>query len=348
MRVLESPSHSSDDLRLLPDAYGRRDARRTGIAAAGSLLGHALGVLAVFYLPGLLPPSPRDGPRIEADLRKSITLVAPSEITRKDLTPETARQELDLEDLLSPARGKLTAPRPVTLPAVEPRAPEAPLVLPAPPQIEAQPQQQLAATPPIIRTEPRILAEEKPRIAFESPGAASARQDAARSPLPPGSAIQQAMRDAATGQLTGGLVVGDVGEGIGGFGEIAGLPPSPARSASSLQMLSDPMGVDFRPYLVQVLAAVRRNWFAVIPESARLGRRGRVNILFAINKDGRVPKLVIATPSGTDAFDRAAVAGISASNPFPPLPSSYGGDQIRLQLTFLYNVRRAPPGAQVP
>ena len=51
-----------------------------------------------------------------------------------------------------------------------------------------------------------------------------------------------------------------------------------------------------------------------------------------------MPKLVIVMPSGTEALDRAAVAGISASNPFPPLPSEFRGDQIRLQLAFSYNV----------
>jgi TonB family protein len=103
--------------------------------------------------------------------------------------------------------------------------------------------------------------------------------------------------------------------------------------------MSDPMGVDFKPYLIQILAAVKRNWLAVIPESARLGRPGKVQLQFAIARDGRVPKLVIAIGSGTDALDRAAVAGVSASNPFPPLPSEFKGAQIRLQFTFLYNMR---------
>jgi TonB family protein len=103
--------------------------------------------------------------------------------------------------------------------------------------------------------------------------------------------------------------------------------------------MSDPMGVDFRPYLIKVLSAVRRNWFAVMPESAKLGRRGRVVIQFAVSRDGSVPKLVIATPSGTDALDRAAVAGVSASNPFPPLPAEFRGDSVRLQFVFLYNLK---------
>jgi TonB family protein len=99
------------------------------------------------------------------------------------------------------------------------------------------------------------------------------------------------------------------------------------------------MGVDFRPYLLRILTTVRRNWMAVIPESVKLGRRGQVVIQFAISKDGRVPKLVIAMSSGADALDRAAVAGISASNPFPPLPAEFKGDQIRVQFTFSYNMR---------
>jgi TonB family protein len=107
---------------------------------------------------------------------------------------------------------------------------------------------------------------------------------------------------------------------------------------SNLQLLSDAKGVDFKPYLIQILAAVRRNWLAIYPQSARMGRRGRVLIQFIVDRKGGVPKLVIADPSGTEAFDRAAVAGISASDPFPPLPADYKGDQIRLQLTFSYNM----------
>jgi TonB family protein len=103
--------------------------------------------------------------------------------------------------------------------------------------------------------------------------------------------------------------------------------------------MSDPMGVDFKPYLIRILALVRRNWFAVIPESARLGNRGLVQLQFIIDRNGQVPKLVIATPSGSEALDRAAVAGISASVPFPPLPGEFKGREIRLQFAFKYNVK---------
>ena len=115
---------------------------------------------------------------------------------------------------------------------------------------------------------------------------------------------------------------------------------APTRNQSALQMLtSDTMGVDFKPYLVTILASVRRNWLAILPESARMGRRGRVQVQFAISRDGSVPKLVISSGSGAEALDRAAVAGISASNPFPPLPNEFQGPQIRLQFTFAYNMQ---------
>ena len=133
----------------------------------------------------------------------------------------------------------------------------------------------------------------------------------------------------------GGIVIGDIDE-LSATPNPNQPPAGPARS--NLQLLSDPKGVDFKPYLIQILAAVRTNWLAVIPESARFGLRGRVLVQFIIDRRGGVPKLVIAESSGTTAFDRAAVAGISASNPFPPLPANFQGPEIRLQLAFSYNL----------
>ncbi len=152
----------------------------------------------------------------------------------------------------------------------------------------------------------------------------------------PGRAVQGAIQQ----MMRGGSVRQAVGDGVSGISG-AGIPSSgPSGSGSAVELLSDARGVDFRPYLTQILAAVRRNWFAVLPESARLGMsRGRTLIQFSVSRSGSVPKLVIARSSGSPSLDRAAVAGISASNPFPPLPSEYLGGDIRLQFTFLYNIR---------
>jgi TonB family protein len=186
---------------------------------------------------------------------------------------------------------------------------------------------------------PQIDAQEKPKLAFERPGLPTGTPSGqSRINIPrPANTVAEAARQAIRSS-GGGLVVGDE-EAIPGAMPSAPSVPIPGKLGSAVELMSDPMGVDFWPYMVKVLSTVRRNWFAVTPESARLGRQGRVIIQFAINRDGSVPKLVSAAPSGTDALDRAAVAGISASNPFPPLPPEFKGGQIRLQFVFKYNVR---------
>jgi TonB family protein len=224
----------------------------------------------------------------------------------------------------------------------EPPVLRRPPALPEPPSVDAAkaPLPPGPASPPA--PPPQIQAEEKPKLAFETPGRLSPPPNSsglAPRLQPPGSSVMEAARAAVRGGR-GGVIVGD--QDLAGSAGIGGgllQAPAPGRTATALEMISDPAGVDFKPYLIRILAAVKRNWLAVIPESARLGRAGRVAIEFAINRDGHVPKLVIAMPSGTDALDRAAVAGISASNPFPPLPSEFRGDQIRLQFTFSYNLR---------
>ncbi len=140
--------------------------------------------------------------------------------------------------------------------------------------------------------------------------------------------------------------VGDVAKmtkqpGGGGGGVLSDGDNGDPTSIGNMQLLSDPQNIDFRPYMQQVLALVRRQWFAVIPQIARTGRQGIVVLQFSIDRRGQVPKLVIANTSGTVAFDQAAVASVSASNPFPSLPNDYRGTEIRLQLAFSYNVPRA-------
>jgi TonB family protein len=140
--------------------------------------------------------------------------------------------------------------------------------------------------------------------------------------------------------VNGRQEVGDSGADQTGLGAGLNLPPSAGLPRSNLELRSDPLGVDFRPYMTQVLAAVRRNWFAVYPEAARLGQRGEVILEFAIAKQGLVTKVIFSTESGLKALDQSAVAAISASNPLPPLPTGFKGDRIVLRMTFMYNMPR--------
>ena len=58
-----------------------------------------------------------------------------------------------------------------------------------------------------------------------------------------------------------------------------------------MELASDPMGADFRPYMRQILQTIKRNWLAVYPEAARLGTRGEVVLLFRHRKGGTVAKV---------------------------------------------------------
>ena len=108
---------------------------------------------------------------------------------------------------------------------------------------------------------------------------------------------------------------------------------------AAVELQSDPQGADFKPYLAQILAIVRANWRKVIPMSARMGMlRGRTTLEFIISRNGSIPKLVLADSSGVEPLDRAAIAGLSMSNPLPPLPADYKGFQVRLAFSFAYNM----------
>jgi len=267
--------------------------------------------------------------RIVAQFKEPVRLILPPrELTQTAPNRGKVSKEVNLESLLP--RPRVFVP-PSLPPGVVPSG--RPVPLPAPPPIdmalESSPPPQFAQIQPV----------EKPKPVFETPRAALAGESAKPKLTLPGSSVAELGRSLARGRGVPQVVVSDMPEGLGGVGPGLDVSPKPGAVGSSLELLSDPRGVDFKPYLVQVLASVKRNWLAVLPESVRMGRRGRVVVQFVINRDGSVPKLVIATPSGADALDRAAVAGISATNPFPPLPDEFRGDQVRQQFVFLYNMR---------
>jgi TonB family protein len=157
----------------------------------------------------------------------------------------------------------------------------------------------------------------------------------------PDSSLDKAMREVARSGAVGQSVeTGDAGGGRGGNRESVLQTGNAGVTVGAPELLSDPQGTDFKGYRIQLLVAVRRSWYSVWPESARFGRSGRVVLQFSVNRAGQVPKLVIITPSGVEALDRAAVAGISGAVPLPALPATFKGQEVRLQLVFSYNMPR--------
>jgi len=306
-----------------------------GRAFAISVLLHAVGLAVLLLLGGaaVAPESPSHG------FTSSTVLVAPPiEFTQPAPNRAKIRKEFSLDNLAP--RPALRAP--LAIPHLAPPAPPEPPKVPAaglnrqtPPALQLG-STQMPGPPPQLQT------EEQPKLALETPGVPSGTPQASGQDMglkSPGEVVAEAER-AAPYTPRAGVRVSDTDLApVPGLGIGMQQVPTPGRRATALELMSDPGGVDFKPYLIRILATVKRNWLAVVPETARLGRQGRVQIQFAIDRSGYVPKLVIAVPSGTESLDRAAVAGISASAPFPPLPPEFQGSQVRLQFTFTYNMR---------
>jgi TonB family protein len=260
----------------------------------------------------------------------------------KELSVEAATPTPVLKSPSPPAPAKkvpAAAPPPPQIARAEPK-----LVIVEPPKLETpatpQPEQIAKLASPVPPPPPPAQA---PKLQLENaitpPTSAPQGNPQARI-LMPNNSIDASIRDITRGTVPTTQSVEDVGEvsNANGFG--VNIPPSAGRQQSSMELASDPMGADFRPYMRQILQTIKRNWLAVYPEAARQGTRGEVVLLFRIVKDGTVAKVSFSTESGAKALDQAAVAAISASNPLLPLPKEFKGNQIVLRMTFKYNMQR--------
>ncbi len=297
-------------------------------------------------------PGPRKSGEFSGPAEKARPLLVLPDMEPVPAAPPSEKPEEpnpDSSEAESTAEQEIAEPEPAPAATVEedPEAPEKPPLVaalsPSPDELRRGTEFGRSNRPaelPAPRAPSRRI--EKPRLVLQDPKAAmpgragKLRLGSLELTASTDQVIESALRQAARGQ-SGRPAVGD---GIPGGRRGGYVPPSPGNTGSNLELLSDPKGIDFRPYLTQILGAVRRNWHAVIPESARLGlARGRVSLQFSVARDGSVPKLVIAASSGVPALDRAAVAAISASNPFPPLPADFAGQTVHLQFKFAYNMK---------
>jgi len=334
---------------FLLDWHASDDAHRYWRAGIGTLLVHAVIFALVIVLASLSAPPLREGTEIVPDFRQAVRLVLPSDLTQKEPNKDKVAKEVSVEDLKPRPPSQRRLPAPPVVRAFKPPnpLPPAPQQSPATPRIAEPPKIETPVTaqnaPPALPAmagtpkapPPQIQPVEQPKLAFETPGQNGPSESKGVAKLnPPKTGVQDVIRDLAR-----------AGQGSGAVSDLerppdlpsAQRPTLPGQTGVSPELLSDPMGADFKPYLMQVLALVRKNWFAVWPESARLGNRGVVQIQFSIARDGHVAKLVIATESGTRALDLAAVAGVDASQPFPPFPKEFKGQQVKLQFAFRYN-----------
>jgi len=324
------------ELHLLTDWSDPGARSRHRVAAIGALTVNCALVAALFFLPeGFFEP-----PELPTPVQRVTPLIMP-ELTQRDPNKGKVTHEFEVQAPRAPQRAILAPPSPAPLKGEEVPKPTPPPPLPETPRVETarmnaplDPQSALPPGPP--SPPPQIQTEEKPRLTFENPVAPSTTPvpiEKRRIPLPT-AAIGDIARSAVLGTPIG-TIIGDAGASGSGYNGMS-QRSAPGNPLANVQLRTDTEGVDFKPYLIQLIATVKRNWYAVIPQVARMGQKGKVAILLVIAKNGNMDKVAIAEQSGSGALDRAAVAGVSMSEPLQPLPREFTGNRIVLQLNFVY------------
>ena len=114
-----------------------------------------------------------------------------------------------------------------------------------------------------------------------------------------------------------------------------------SKALDQVEILTDTMGVDFGPYLTQVIQVVKKNWYSIMPPSVYppVYKQGKLAIEFEVLKDGTVSGMTLRTSSGDVALDRAAWGSITASTPLAPLPKEFPGKLIGLRFYYFYNLQ---------
>ena len=325
--IVEPDIFMTGEVNLLTKERTEERAKSDVARNISSVVFHILLILAIIVEPKVFPP--RQKTQADLDLaRRQMTLLLPPGAFE---TPRpTPRREPPAPPMKVDPRilRKVAPPVPQPTPPA-PKEPERVVKeLPSAPV----PKPNLVPTPDT--TAPKTDTP-KPPLKLETPDEQPRPNSLLLPKNSPGRSIQDSIRDSAKMNAP---------RPIGGGGQIPtrSAPGGGGRgsAAAGIQMLTPTEGVDFNDYMQRVLASVRRNWYAVMPESAQLGDRGRVVLEFSIRRDGSVPNQdpQQLLGSGKEPLDRAAISAIRSSNPFDHLPPAFSGPEIRLRFIFLYNL----------
>lgn len=321
------------EVNLMVQPVEEREANHRWMSQVGTLLFHVLLLSLAVFWPAMFPARAPTQSELELASRSLGMIYMPP--SRGELAPyvppsprTSPRVHIDPRVL-----------REIAPPNVEP-AP-----LPGPAETKRQPELPAAPTPQGRSAPERELRAEAPReqMRLESPDAPKPKSPLLLPRLSPGKALEESMRGGSRGSASnqGGFMDAiPRRQGEGGGGAPGGGGSGESYVGAGIDMLTPDEGVDFRNYLDRVLASVKRNWYAVIPESARMGEKGRVVLQFRILRDGNVPSAEpnLLLTSTKEPLDRAAMSSIRASSPFEQLPPAFSGPFIELRFIFLYNL----------
>jgi outer membrane biosynthesis protein TonB len=315
--VIEPDIFMTGDANLLMEAKDKRDPKSDLLTRVMSVLVHIGLIIFLIFTPKIFPPHVPTQDEIDLARKQLQWIYTPPELP-KTAPPPSPKLHITAKTLnkISP---KIEQP---VIPPPAPANPEKPPTdLPEAPRPQAViPQQPQPTQPAPSRLEPVA-----PPTTPQSHLKLGLHDDS------PGKQIEDQIQDAIQhGANRGGLYDGgQSGPGTGRMG-----------MGDQAQILSDTQGVDFSSYIQRLLATLKRNWYAVMPESAMMGDRGITATTFKIRPDGSVvpPDPTLERTSGKEPLDNAAMSAIHASNPFEPLPSQFHGPYLELRIWFVYNI----------
>jgi hypothetical protein len=308
--VVEADMFLTGDANLLMEPEDKRDPKSDLFTRVLSVLVHVAVILFLIFSPKLFPPHVPTQDEIDLAKKQLQWIYTPPDLP-KTAPPPSPKLHIDTKTLSKVAppieQPQIPAPAPERPPAELPEAPK------------AQPSAALPQTPAPSRLEPVQPSTPNPN-----------RPNLLLPQVSPGKQLDDQIQDAIRHGNRGGTY--DGGQGIPGHG-------GPGMG-SQAQILSDTQGVDFNSYIQRLLATLKRNWYAVMPESAYMGDRGLTSTTFKIRPDGSVvpPDPILERTSGKEPLDNAAMSSIHASNPFEPLPSQFHGPYLELRIWFDYNI----------
>ncbi|HNV02286.1 MAG TPA: TonB family protein [Vicinamibacterales bacterium] len=298
-----------------------------------SLLVHAVGVLAIVFLPDLMPgvfkvlmPDTSEAERRIAVMRereanqRRFVFVQPREEFEAKRPPENPEPSDRDRVIMTPSaplpdpRNTLPYSRGNTIDRVDQPGSDA---RPAP------------------REEPAERAGSGTEAGTPAPGPTAEREPSAddpvlrglRGPRPP-------VKSGSDGSGSGGGVLGDALRNVTRYvpQQMFDNPQGGGQFGSAIQF--DTKGVEFGPWVRRFIAQIKRNWF--IPYAA-MSLSGHVAVSFNVHKDGTITQLGVVEPSGVEAFNNSSFNAIAASNPTQPLPPEYPADRAFFTVTFYYN-----------
>jgi outer membrane biosynthesis protein TonB len=318
--VIEPDIFMTGDANLLMEAKDKRDPKWDLATRIMSVVVHIGLIIFLIFIPKIFPPHAPTDEDIASAKRDLNWIYTPPDLP-KTAPPPSPKLHITAKTLskISPKieQPVVPTPTPAPAPAVKPPAdlPDAPRAQAVIPQPTQPPQPTTSQLQPVEPVRPNPQSHLNLHLPDDSPG----RQ------------IEDQIQDAIQhGGSRGGVYPGG--------------PATPGRGGPGMgqayQILSDTQGVDFSNYIQRLLATLKRNWDAIMPESAMMGERGLTSTTFKIRADGSIvpPDPILERTSGKEPLDNAAMSAIHASNPFEPLPSQFHGPYLELRIWFDYNI----------